>query len=183
MKAKSLFVLLAACLALSVQAQEFDDQSSSSGVELDVQMHWLGGVSPISPISGQWGAEIGFGLVSPKKINAFGAAIGYTNGLAKHMTSHNLPIYVYDRLYFSSKDTSPFIDLALGGMVNLKTKMDEDYGGLSSKGGGHMLLRTGLGLSIATNSDLKVHLKVGYQLLYNKTAGHSVYFAIGFGTR
>ena len=90
-----------------------------------------------------------------------------------------MPIYACDKLFLVDGKTAPYIDISIGGYVNLYSKIvsgtkETKYDG---KGGG-FFMRTGLGLKI----NGMIHFGVGYQLMFQDKvdyANHSAYFKIG----
>ena len=88
-----------------------------------------------------------------------------------------MPIYICDYVYLTSDKTAPYIDVAIGGYINLynKTVVGSKDNMQKGKGGG-FFLRSGLGLKINNST----HIGIGYQLMYqDKAALHTAYFKIG----
>ena len=156
-------------------------------------------------VGGGIGGDFEIGFLTGDERNFLGAGVSvdavFTTDVGtdkgKATTTYlYLPIYACDKFYFTNSPTAPYLDLALGGFVNLKTAInyknwrveDEEQKG---EGGG-LFFRAGLGVAIATNSPINVHLNFGYELRYSKNEeegmtveekAHSIYFRLGIGTR
>ncbi len=149
----------------------------------------VGGFGSGQKVNGGIGGDVEFGFVAGGDINFLGAGIALDALFGKMgdetITTLYMPIYACDRLYFSSAPLAPYLDLSLGGFVNLKQEMG--FQSEKLKGGG-LYFRPGLGVAIEAGSGTFVHLNVGYELRYAKVQGyeltaHAIYFRIGFGGR
>ena len=154
----------------------------------------VGGFKQGGKVGGGVGVDAEVGFVTSNQLNFLGIGIGFNSYFTVYeKTTYSnlyLPLYACDRIYFSSNDyTAPYLDLALGGYINLKSETWIKGGGSEEqKGeGGGLLFRAGLGFTVMPNS-LNINGNAGYELRYSKVGDydateHAIYFRIGIGTR
>lgn len=175
-----------------VQTQKEENTPEKTSPYLSGTAHvrgMVGGLGEGQQTVGGIGGDVEIGFVTSDDINFLGVGIAidalFGKLLGENTTVLYMPMYACDRIYFTSSKNAPYLDLALGGFVNIKREI-----GLESeklKGGG-LYFRPGLGFAINTKTPLIVHLNVGYELRYSKVEGienkeHAIFFRVGFGGR
>lgn len=152
----------------------------SFGMFLDVTGD-VGKLKMLDETAGGIGGDFTAGFYTPEQYNFLGASIGIQSifcNLDKNnkFTFLVMPIFVNDKLYFTNNEYRPYLDLSIGGYVNLMSKYNDDK--FKGEGGG-FFFRSGLGVDMRG-----VNITVGYELLYGKNkddAMHMVFFKIGIG--
>ena len=158
-------------------------QGITLGMFLDVT-GFVGKRQQIDAVFGGLGSDFTIGFFTPKRMNFLGAGFG-VEALFCHpskdlsTTTLYMPFFANDKLYFSSSDIDPYLDVSLGGFVTLMTKVNDDS--QAGKGGG-FFMRTGLGLELQHGTNISI----GYQLMFENSidyAVHMAYLKIGIGSR
>lgn len=152
----------------------------SFGMFLDVTGD-VGKLKMLDETAGGIGGDFTAGFYTPEQYNFLGASIGIQSifcNLDKNnkFTFLVMPIFVNDKLYFTNNEYRPYLDLSIGGYVNLMSKYNDEK--FKGEGGG-FFFRSGLGVDMRG-----VNITVGYELLYGKdkdNAMHMVFFKIGIG--
>lgn len=158
-------------------------QGITLGMFLDVA-GFVGKRQQVDAVFGGLGGDFTIGFFTPKRMNFLGAGFGvealFCNP-SKDLSTTTLymPFFANDKLYFSSSDIDPYLDVSLGGFVTLMTKVNDDS--QAGKGGG-FFMRTGLGLELQHGTNISI----GYQLMFENSidyAVHMAYLKIGIGSR
>lgn len=156
------------------------EKGCSLGMFLDVTGD-VGKLKILGETAGGIGGDFTVGFYTPEQYNFLGASLGLQSIFCNpnkntKFTYLVMPIFVNDKLYFTNNEYRPYLDLSIGGFVNLMSK----YNGAKQKvEGGGFFFRSGLGV------DMKgVNITVGYELMYGKNkndAMHMVFFKLGIG--